>query len=160
MCQCPVSGSCLFHEDEFSNLSFDKEEVSMPCIGLMSFSPTIRNWQRVEDDLCQCPVSGSCLFHVLDGPHMDEPIVMCQCPVSGSCLFHDSLGDIFQIEIIIVSMPCIGLMSFSLRCCQSWLFQVVIRCQCPVSGSCLFHSTPCKAQYLCGFQTLFFYVFF
>ena len=39
-----------------------------------------------------------------------------------------------------MSMPCIGRMSFSLELgTQTFMFMVGL-CQCPVSGSCLFHT--------------------
>ena len=64
-CQCPVSGSCLFHI----------------LHGIFITGSLLK---------CQCPVSGSCLFHLLHACKHLHGKAGCQCPVSGSCLFHST----------------------------------------------------------------------
>ena len=161
--QCPVSSSCLFHGSWITIIAFMDYEVSMPYIGLMSFSRQERSKNMRKEKLCQCPVSGSCLFHALSLNYLGS-VILCQCPVSGSCLFHDipslkrtlpyfGVNALYRAHVFFhqmrlkhqkykrrrVSMPCIGLMSFSHDLYLSGHSLFALLCQCPVSGSCLFH---------------------
>ena len=138
LCQCPVSGSCLFHDNHGFKERTIKTECQCPVSGSCLFHLPDSVMRDINRVLCQCPVSGSCLFHIYFIMRKIQEPNWCQCPVSGSCLFHNKKERIFEHSDWCVNALYRAHVFFTQQPYGGDIMDKIL-CQCPVSGSCLFH---------------------
>ena len=126
-------------------IGLERWRIDKSCVNALYrahvfFTP--ENWRRIVLILrCVNALYRAHVFFTLLKELLNQSTTLCQCPVSGSCLFHKwvkarkeneekfSVNALYRAHVFftdgslltefarvdLVSMPCIGLMSFSLH---------------------------------------------